>query len=137
MSGSSRQLVPDAPQVTEDCGTAAVCHAGRPQNCETPPPEAPAASSHTLSPPESRWVPPTEVTQGWELGSSTESWPLPQSFVPASPAAAITVCPWTAASSKSVFSAASACGPISASHSPHDVETTCAASWVTIALYVS
>ncbi len=133
MSGTSRQAVPAAPQATADCAWAAVCHEGRPQNCEAPPPEAPALSSHTVSPPASRWVPPTEVTQGWEPGSSTDGRPLPQSLAPLSPEAARIVCPWTAASWKSVSSASNSWDPTWASHRPHEVEITWAASWETIA----
>jgi FlaG/FlaF family flagellin (archaellin) len=58
-------------------------------------------------------------------------------LAPLSPEAASTVCPWTAASSKSVFSACAAEEPSFASQSPHDVEMTLAALSATIAAYVA
>jgi hypothetical protein len=79
-------------------------------------------------------VPPTPVTQGWLAGSSTLGvLLLAQSCAPLSPEAAKTACPWLTASMNRSFSAPAAELPCLGSHNPHDVETTSALFWDTIA----
>ncbi len=79
-----------------------------------------------------RDVPPALTTSGCDPGSSTASWPDPfvgrQSSEPASPEAAITVCPCRAIRWKMPFSVCRSARDMLASHTPQLVVTTCALS---------
>ena len=74
-------------------------------------------------------VPPALTTSGCDPGSSTASWSEPfvgrQSSEPASPDAAITVCPCRAMRWKIPFSVCRSAAGMLASHTPQLVVTTC------------
>src|SRR5436305_1568676 len=87
-------------------------------------------------------VPPTEVTYGWLLGSSTASAGLggvsaKQSSEPLSPAAAKMLCPSVAACWNRLLSALAEAWPLSDSQAPQEVEITCARFWLMIEANVS